>query len=202
MPGPPPSPPPDFRERALKLSPVSVGVALSRIHRLDHEPLHFGKHDDAERRQRWDAPDVSYGVCYMAGNAHVAFAKTLLRDLTLDVVHEQDLHLRSLALVEVCAPLRLVAMHGKGLRAHGADASVVHGPYPNTWKWSAAIHAHPSAPDGISYRARHDDSGHSVALFERARDKVVPRSSIQLLHPTLGHRLAQWLDGYGVGLTS
>jgi hypothetical protein len=79
---------------------------------------------------------------------------------------------------------------------------VVQGPYAATWEWSAAFHAHPDAPDGIRYRARHDDSGFSVALFDRARDRVEPTSPVDLLDPAFAPELARWLDRYEVGLTS
>jgi hypothetical protein len=198
----PPTPPAGFAQRTLKIAPVSVGVVLSRIHRSRQASLYFGREGDAERRQRWDSPDASYGVCYMAEEGYSAFAETLLRNLTLDTIPEAELKVRSLARLRVRAPLRLVAMHGKALRAHGADASVVQGPYPITWEWSAAFHAHPSAPDGICYRARHDDSGFSIALFERAKGKIEHTSSIELLDPMFARELAQWLDRYQVGLTS
>jgi hypothetical protein len=201
-PGPPPTPPAGLAQRTLKIAPLSAGVVLSRIHRSRHAPLYFGRDSDPERRQRWDAPDASYGVCYMAEEGHIAFAETLLRDLTLDAIPEAELKVRSLARLRVRAPLRLVAMHSKALRAHGADASVVQGPYPITWEWSAAFHAHPSAPDGICYRARHDDSGFSIALFERAQSKVEHTGSVDLLDPMFARELAQWLDRYEVGLTS
>lgn len=201
-PGLPPSPPADLAQRRLKTTTVPKGVVLHRIHRSHHAPLYFGRKNDPDYRQRWDAPDASYGVCYMAEDSHIAFAETLLRDLTLGAVPESELRVRSLARLRLRAPLRLVAMHGRALRSHGADASVVHGPYPTTWAWSAAFHAHPSHVDGICYRARHDDSGFGVALFERAREKVEPLESIELLDPTFARELARWLDRYEVGLTS
>jgi hypothetical protein len=201
-PGRPPNLLAGLAERTLKVSLISAGVVLSRIHRSHHAPLHFGHEGDPERRQRWDSPGASYGVCYLAEESHIAFAETLLRDLTLDAIPEAELRIRSLARLRVRAPLRLVAMDGKALRAHGADASVVQGPYPITWEWSAAFHAHPSAPDGIRYRARHDDSGFSIALFERAHGKVEHTSSVELLDPMFARELAQWLDRYEVGLTS
>jgi hypothetical protein len=201
-PGPPPTPPTGFGERKLKIASVDAGGVLSRIHRSHHAPLFFGRDRVPECRQRWDAPDASYGVCYMAEEGHIAFAETLLRDMTLDAIPEAELKVRSLARLRIRAPLRLVAMHGAALRAHGADASVVQGPYPITWEWSAAFHSHPSAPDGICYRARHDDSGFSIALFERAQDKVEHTGSIELLDPKLARVVAQWLDRYEVGLTS
>jgi hypothetical protein len=201
-PGPPPTPPAGFAQRKLEIATVSVGAVLSRIHRSRHAPLHFRLGGDTDSRQRWDSPDGSYGVCYMAEEGYIAFAETLLRDLTLDSIPEAELKARSLARLRVRTPLRLVAMHGKALRAHGADASVVQGPYPTTRAWSAVLFAHPSAPDGIYYRARHDDSGFSIALFERAQAKVEHTSSVELLDPMLAVELAQWLDRYEVGLTS
>lgn len=138
----------------------------------------------------------------MAEEGHIALAETLLRDLTLDAVPEAELRVRSLARLRLLGPLRLATMHGNGLRAHGADASVVHGPYSITGAWSAALAAHPDAPDGIYYRARHDDSGFSIALFERARDKLEHASSVELLDPSFARDLARWMDRYDVGLTS
>lgn len=201
-PGPPPHPPEDLAERTLEIAPFDAGVVLHRIHRSRDAPLYFGCESDPDRRQRWAAPDASYGVCYLAEEGHIAFAETLLRDLTLDVILEAELQVRSMARLRARAALRLVAMHGKALRAHGADASLVQGPYPITWTWSAALHAHPDAPDGVCYRARHDDSGFSLALFERAQGKVEHLDSVPLLDPRVAHELARWLDRYEVGLTS
>ena len=201
-PGPPPSPPADLARRTLQIASLNAGVVLHRIHRSHHPPLYFGRESDPDRRQRWASPDASYGVCYMAAEGHIAFAETLLRDLTLDVIPEAELQVRSMARLRVRAAIRLVAMHGKALRAHGADASLVQGPYPVTWAWSAAFHAHPDAPDGICYRARHDDSGFSLALFERAQGKVEHLDSVHLLDPKSAHEVARWLDRYEMGLTS
>ncbi len=201
-PGNPPLPPATLSARALTLSQVEAGTILYRIHRSHLAPLYFGRASEPERRQRWDSPDASYGVCYLALEASIAFAETLLRDLAIDVVQEAELKIRSLARFRVVEPLRLVSMHGRGLRKHGADASVVQGPYEVTWAWSAVFHAHPDAPDGILYRARHDDSGLAVALFERARDRIEHVDSIGLSSPECAKDLAEWLDSYGIGLTS
>jgi hypothetical protein len=181
---------------------VDAGTILYRIHRSRHAPLHFGRPDDPHRRQRWDAPDASYGVCYLSEEGRIAFAETLLRDLQLEAVQEAELTIRSLARIHVRAPLQLVAMHGRSLRPLAADASVVHGPYHTTGAWSAALHTHADSPDGIRYRARHDDSGFSIALFERARDRVEHLDSVRLLDPAQARELARWLDRYDVGLTT
>lgn len=201
-PGPPPHPPATLSRRTLAISSIGAETILYRIHRSHQAPLYFGRESDPDRRQRWDAPDASYGVCYMAQEGHTAFAETLLRDLDLEAVQETELAVRSLARLQVRVPLRLVAMHGKALRGLGADASVVQGPYGVTWAWSAAFHAHPDTPDGVCYRARHDDSGFGVALFERARDRVEHLDSTGLLDLAHARDLARWLDRYTMGLTS
>lgn len=201
-PGSPPLPPEDLRQRPLAISPVEAGTVLFRIHRSRPSPLHFGRASDPVRRQRWDAPDASYGVCYLAQEGHIAFAETLLRDLGLDVVAEPELAIRSLARIRVREPLRLVAMHGNSLRRLGSDASAVQGSYDVTWQWSAAFHAHPDAVDGIRYRARYDDSGFAIALFERAGTKVELLDTTGLLETAHAAELARWLERYDVGLTS
>lgn len=199
--GQPPRPPEILSRRTLQISSVDAGIVLYRIHRSQQAPLHFGRGSDPDRHHRWDAPDASYGVCYLAQKAHTAFAETLLRDLEIGAIQERELAIRSLARLHVRAPLRLVAMHGKGLRRLGADASVVQGAYDATWLWSA-FHAHPNAPDGIRYRARHDDSGLSIALFERGRDKVEHLDSTGLLDRAHTRELSRWLDRYEIGLSS
>jgi hypothetical protein len=78
----------------------------------------------------------------------------------------------------------------------------VQGPYDVTWPWSAAFHAHPDVVDGICYRARHDDSGFAIALFERAGTKMELLDTTGLLEPAHAAELARWLQLYDVGLTS
>jgi hypothetical protein len=119
-------PPGDFGERQLDIGTIRPSTHLFRIHRTVHDPLRFGRPTDPARRQRWDAPDASYGVCYVAMEEHIAFAETLLRDLKVRHVHDDDLRPRSLARLEVRLPrpLRVVDMNGEHLIPLGADASV------------------------------------------------------------------------------
>lgn len=201
-PGPPSLPPADLATRPLPLHTVVAGAVLYRIHRTKRGALHFGSSADPAARQRWDAPDASYGVCYLAEDDHISFAETLLRDLNLDTMQHDDVDARSLALVLARTPLRLVEMNGKHLRRVGADASVVQASYEVTWEWSAALHAHPDEPDGIRYRARHDDSGLSVALFDRALHRVDVVRTTPLNDPTMAQHLGRWLDRYQLRLTS
>ena len=202
LPGPAPLPPPDLAHRTLPEVSIPAGSVFFRIHRSAHAPLYFGPRPSLHERMRWDAPDDSYGVCYFAAQDHGAFAETMLRDLSLDSVSAADLALRSLATIDVVEPIDLVQLHGHGLRSVGATAAVVHGSYDVTWAWSAALHAHPRSIDGVRYRARHDDSGFSIALFDRARAKVRTARSASLMVSSFAPTLARWLDRYGLGLVT
>lgn len=201
-PGPPPVPPADLGTRKLETHLVRSETDLYRIHRTELEAVFFGRETDLHRRQRWDSPDASYGVCYMAEEGHIAFAETLLRDLARRDVSKAELEIRSITKLRVRSPLRLAAMYGKHLHGNGADASVVQGPYPNCWEWSKALHTHPREPDGIYYRARHDDSGFSIALFERAGGKVEVMATTELLDSSMTRTLGACLDRYDLGFSS
>lgn len=139
-------------------------------------------------------------MCYLAEQSHVAFAETLLRKPGDTLIEEVDLASRSLAHVRVTRDLRLVGFHGPGLARMGATASAATGPYAVSRAWSRSIHEHPASSDGIRYRARHDDDGLAIALFDRAADMLEIETTDGLM--SLGNRneLARWLDRYALGL--
>jgi hypothetical protein len=139
-------------------------------------------------------------VCYLAEEPHVAFAETFLREPGETLIEESDLSTRAVAEVEVGRDLQLVALHGAGLRRLGATAAVCTGPYAVSRSWALALHDHPSRPDGIRYRARHDDDGFAIALFDRAADSVTVAQTTGLASPEIRSDLAGWLDRYGMGL--
>jgi hypothetical protein len=164
--------------------------------------MYFGRTLDPDERQRWDSPDASYGVWYVGEPDYVAFAETLLRDLTLTSIPQDALLSRSIAEVGVRRDLTVVNFADAGLFPLGADASAADAEYRVTWAWSAALHGHPQGVDGIRYRARHDNSGISYAVFDRAADAFEPGPSVPLLSPQNAVRLGAWLDRYGLGLGS
>ncbi len=199
-PGPPPLPPEDLASRSLPLHICPAGTPLYRIHRTVHSPLFFGPPPGAAPHGRWDAPAGVFRVCYLAEEAHLAFAETFLRSPGAPYVQRSYLAERSLTRVVVQRELRLVALHGPGLARVGATAALVSGPYALTRLWSLAVYAHPEAPDGIRYRARHDDDSFAVALFDRAASTIQEQTSEALLAPGGLPALGVWLDRYGVGL--
>lgn len=177
-----------------------VGEPLYRIHPVRFPALFFGPAEGASPRGRWDAPDGAFRVCYLAERPFVAFAETFLRRPGVMVVEIAEVAERALAVVRPLRALRLAAMHGAGLHAAGATAAARAGPYAVSRAWAAALHAHPAGVDGIRCRARHDDDGFTVALFDRAAEAVAETAGAALGDPRRRADLAALLDRYGVGL--
>lgn len=199
-PGPPPLPPADLHAHRLPLVEYEAARRLWRIHPAERAPLFFGPAPGLPPRGRWDAPDGSFGVCYLAEHSFSAFAETFLRNPGCMLLEAEDLQARALARIHVRSPLRLVSMHGAGLHRVGATAASCMGDYGVSRAWAAALHGHPDAPDGILYRSRHDDDGLAIALFDRARPKVKEGESAPLTDPSNLTFLAECLNRYGMGL--
>ena len=199
-PGPPPLPPADLHARRLPIHTVERDWRFWRIHPADLSPLFFGPAKGLPPRGRWDAPDGAFRVCYLAEHSFAAFAECFLREPATILLQTEDLQARALTRVHVGSPLRLVTMHGHGLHAVGATAASCMGDYAISRAWAAALHGHPEAPDGIRYRARHDDDGFAIALFDRAKRKVKDGESAPLTDPSNVGYLAECLDRYGMGL--
>jgi hypothetical protein len=190
----PPEPPADLADRDLPLDIVPAGVTLVRIHRREDAALFFGR----TGANRFDAPDGTYNVCYLARSLEGAFAETCLRASGARFVGSTFLAERAWSSVRVVRELRLVALHGPGLARVGATAAVTSGDHAPARRWSKALHAHPARVDGLAYRASHDDGEVCVALLDRSRRRLgAPKARGLLDDPG---RLAALLDRYRVGL--
>jgi len=189
-----PTPPRDFAGRDLPLETLSAGTTFIRIHRTDLGPLFFGMSGD----NRFDDPKRGYGVCYVALSLEGAFAETCLRAVGAQFVASAYLVARSFTAVTTTAPLRLVAVHGPGLARIGVTSIVSGGEHALAQLWSRAIHDHPASPDGLLYRANHDNGEICAALFDKCVGRLDPRRTQELLSDRA--RLAALLDRYKVGL--
>jgi hypothetical protein len=199
-PGPPPLPPRDLKKRPLPIHVVPSMANLYRIHPANRAALFYGPPKGEPPRGRWDSPDGKFGVCYMAEQAYAAFAEVFLRDPGVMVLEMDDLKERAIALLHPWRDLRLVAMHGAGLHALGATAACCTGAYAVSRAWAGALFAHPEKPDGIRYRARHDDDGFAIALFDRAKRDVIQAGGAALDGEQALPHLTAFVDRYGVGL--
>ena len=154
----------------------------------------FGRTGD----NRFDAPDRSFGVLYAAEDAHGAFVETFGDPLDVRLVSRVDLTKRCLARITSTRQLRLVDLTAKGLRQIVADARITSGDRALGQRWALALWQHPSKPDGIAYRARHDPSKEAVALFDRAKTLVKSQPVGRLIDNLAA--LVEILNQYGFGI--
>ncbi|MHB0877269.1 MAG: RES family NAD+ phosphorylase [Anaerolineae bacterium] len=198
LPEPHPLPPADLADRPLPV--VAHAGPWVRVHLGRYDAVHFGR----AARNRFDAPDGSFGVLYLAADAFCAFVECFGRPTGRRVVAADQLRQYRLAEFRPPRPLRLVDITGEGLARIGADASLCAGPYDVSQAWTRALWAHPEQPEGILYRARHDPSRLCVAAFDRPDVvdlmKGCVRDRGELMAPPLLPLLGVILDLYGIGL--
>lgn len=201
MSGRDPSPPVDLATRHPAFTWAKVGTVLHRFHARAHGPLHF----DRSRNGRLNAPDTSYGVLYVAKHQRGAFAETFLREPGRTLLPRDLIVAKAYVSIEVTEKLRIVRLYGKGLAKVGCTAQVTHGvtsgplPYNVPQAWSKALYAHPTLPDGIAYRSRHNDDQIVYAIFDRAGAKLIVRNREVDLDRNWFYELA---DHYRVGITA
>ena len=207
--GPHPDPPTGFASMAPPFASKSVHREVReaakgpwfRLHAGGLDALHFGR----KRRFRFDDPSGKFGVLYVAVDEHGAFIETFGQSLRtskpgLRFVSDLDLEGRVLARVRCRRRLRLVDLTGEGLSRMGADDRLCSGDYRVAQRWSRAIYAHPSHADGILYRARHDPSRFSAAIFDRARASLHVSPLGSFMDPENRSLRDRILSTYHVGL--
>lgn len=170
------------------------GGALHRFYGRRHEPVHF----DRSSGSRFNAPDGTYGVMYVARQRKGAFAEAFLRTPGRTLIDPLLVAARGYARFRLTRSLQVIKLTGSGLARIGATAEVCHRsqPYDVPQSWSKALHDHPTMADGIAYTARHDDTALCVALFDRADDAFVEVERRTDLDQDWFWRLAA---NYGIG---
>ena len=136
----------------------------------------------------------------MAHSFEGAFAGTVLRNPGQRLVDLKEISDRSLSVLGVSRPIRLVEMRGAGLQALGVDNAITTGPYEPCSAWADALFAHPDQPDGIAYSSRHDPDQVYVALFYRPDVDVDIASGVVPLNDMLAE-VAGVLRRYREGLS-
>jgi hypothetical protein len=163
------------------------------MHPEEYSALYFGR----GREYRFDDPESEYGVLYVAEDEFGAFVETFLRDPKLTLVARDELVKRSLSEIEASTDLSLVDLTGKGLQRAGVTGDISTAPHEKTWVLSRAIHEHPSKPDGIRYRLKHDLHRIGLAIFDRvavAGLEVTSKGS--LVDPSNAALLGEILEEY------
>jgi hypothetical protein len=186
-------PPTDLDRVVLPI--LQIGTTLTRIYRTSRHPAFWGRTGD----HRFDAPAAEFGVLYAAIDAHGAFIETF-GDTFVRTVSTASLRERSWAKIDLPRDLRLIDLSGSGLPQIGADERLCSGAHDIAQRWSLAIWQHPAAVDGLYYRARHDPSRLSVAIFDRAQSGVAVRTDGGLTDDRHRDLLAAILDVYQFAL--
>ena len=169
-----------------------------RMHPVEYEPVFFGK----TGLGRFDDPAGEYGVLYAAEDAFGAFVESFGRAPGRNIVSWQKLRSRPLSRIGLAgtgASLRMVDLTGAGLARIGATADLTSSHYPAAQRWSQALHEHPSEPDGLLYRLKHDPSRTGVAIFERA-SSLSSEFFGTLISPEHAKLLSAILEEYKFGL--
>lgn len=150
---------------------------------------------------RFDDPASGFGVLYAGESPECAFVETFGHATGIRVVTMSALSSRSLSEIRTTRDLRLVDLTGAGLATIGADNRLCNGGgYKTAQAWSAALHAHPDAPDGLLYLACHDPGVRSMALFDRAAAACSEHVVGVLGDPAHAILLGRLLNRYGFGL--
>ncbi|GEO81449.1 RES family NAD+ phosphorylase [Pararhodospirillum oryzae] len=161
-----PRPPADLATRTPRRITLPEGTRLHRFHPAGLGALYF----DRSREGRFNAPDGSYGVLYVARERAGAFAETFLRSPGARLIDPGLMRRKAYVCFEVLRPLTLIEFTGPGLAVVGATAEVSHRglPYDVPQAWSKALRDHPVKADGLAYTARHDETAQCHALFDQA----------------------------------
>lgn len=180
----------------LAIREIAVGTLLYRCHAIQHGVLHFGR----SGRHRFDDPRRKFGVCYLSLSPSGAFAETLIRTPSGQILQKSDLRNYCLTRIQTRKTLRLAHCHGEGLKRNGLDSRISsYVDRSSTQSIVREFHDHNDKPDGLIYRARHDDDQMSIALFERASAKLAePEQPVSWMNA--GSNLDEVLDRYGIAL--
>jgi hypothetical protein len=166
------------------------------VHRAIYGPLYFGR----QPRSRFAAPNEQFGILYVASDPHAAFIETFGQSTGQNIVSPAELAERAICRLTATRPLRFVDLTGAGLARIGADGRLCDGEHAVARGWVLACWSHSAQPDGLYYRARHDPSRFSAAIFDRAAGALETEDLGSLLDPRHTLLLADLLDTYGFGL--
>ena len=189
-------PPPDLPERELPLAILEK--PWLRLHAARRDPVFFGK----TGANRFDDPRKEFGILYAAEDAFGAFIEVYGRDPGINLVSERDLRKRTLSELVVGRELELVDLTGAGAAQIGATGGISTDPHELVQPWSRALYEHPSSPDGIYYRLKHDLDRKGVAVFDRIGVVGAVRAASRgsLMEPDNRDLLGEILKEYKFGL--
>jgi hypothetical protein len=192
------APPSEPLEGELPLITVPADSKWWRIHRTAVPPVFFGPAPGGPPTYRFDAPRGEYRILYIGQSLTAAFVETLLRNPRLPFIERTELEERSVATLSNRHPLKLVDLRGGGLSQIGVDNRLTTGGYEVAGQWALALWRHPTHPDGILYRSKHDPNHTCAAIFDRDDCQFTVSSTTPLMD--IPHHWAAILSAHGKGL--
>jgi hypothetical protein len=185
QPGPPPEPPDDLADRQLPL--LKAVPPWFQCYGIKRGALNFNPRSSG----RFNAPDGEFATTYLSSSPEGAFAEKFLQSARhegrgVNVISRGTLILHRLCRVSQpsgARPLNLVDLSGNGTAWIGADGrlSTLTDDPGLVQRWALALWRHPERPDGVFYRARHDLSCFSIAVFDRASALLVADTTADVL---------------------
>jgi len=169
------------------------------VHQLKSKPVFFG----TTKRNRFDDPRGLFATLHVGESELGAFIETFGQETGRRAVPKSLLGVRGMSRLVSNRTLRVVDLDGRNLARLGADARLFAAEHSVAQAWSAALFAHPAAPDGLRYPARHDNHEYALALYGGGRcDKLIRQKgrTVKLGGPANAKRLAAWLDHYEFSL--
>ena len=178
---------------------VRQGTPWWRVHSAAHGPVWFGPAPGRGPRNRFDAPNREYRVCYLGDSPEVSIAETIIRQPHTRLVSRTVLEASIASRFPISRELKLVRLHGPGLLRLGIGADVAHGyPYDQCQQLALELWQHGDAVDGIEYLSRWDNDRFCFALFDRAADALgAPDHTLSLADP---RRTSPILHRYRIGI--
>lgn len=211
--GPPDRPLPALR--AVDTLTVAVDERLWRVYRQggDHPsawndfrhygPLSTARFDPHLAPPRFQDRAVLYAAVRRPRNRGAAPLDACLAESFQDT-RTIDRHDRERWIVAFAptAPLLLLDLSSAWTTRAGGHQSLTSGPRPTSRQWAIAIYEEYPGVDGIHYASANYGPGHSIALFERAIDRMPdnPRFHRPLSDPGLQPILDQAADRLGYAI--
>jgi RES domain len=147
---------------------------------------------------RFDDPRGEYGVCYFGRTRDAAFAETMVRQPPVRVISRAFADTLGFAEFTPRRTLHVVQSYDAGLVRIGATSAIASGAHGIARRWSRAFWEHPSKPDGIQYRCRHDDGEMAIALYDRCASALREEQRVGIREDTVW--FGSVLDRYGLAL--
>lgn len=193
-------PPLAFARQRLVTHREPAGAAWHRLYPAHHpDPLGLG----LAAGRFGDPTGARFRMLYLAASVATAFHEVVLRDRTdarNGAVPIPMAEIAALACAEiiVAAPLTLIDLTGDARLRMGVPSDVAGArDHVLSYMWSAAFHAHPSAPDGVLYPSRLDGQ-RCIALYDRAVGKLSVGASRMLT--TLRDELAGIITAFDLAI--